>query len=85
MLFLFELNRKGSECPYHQLHGAVYELDACSVGQTVTVRFDPSRRGQPIDVYFKGRGKKAKRVDTDANCFVRATSTTKHLYRRHTA
>ena len=40
-----------------------------------------SRRGQPIDVYFKGRKyKKAKTVDTYANCFVRRDHTTKHLY-----
>ena len=54
-LFLFELNRKVQSDRTISLHGAVYELDACLVGQTVTVRFNPSRRGQPIDVYFKGR------------------------------
>ena len=80
-LFLFELNRKVQSDRTISLHGAVYELDACLVGQTVTVRFNPSRRGQPIDVYFKGRKyKKAKTVDTYANCFVRRDHTTKHLY-----
>ena len=80
-MFLFELNRKVQSDRTISLHGAVYELDACLVGQTVTVRFNPSRRGQPIDVYFKRRKyKKAKTVDTYANCFVRRDHTTKHLY-----
>ena len=86
-LFLFELNRKVQKDRTISLQGVVYEIDACLVGQTVTVRFDPSRRGRPIDVYFNGFGRKyqkAKTVDTYANCFVRRDHTTKHLHPRHT-
>lgn len=79
-LFLFELNRKVQKDRTISLLGVVYEIEACLVGDTVTVRFDPSRRGRPIDVYFKGRKyQKAKPVDTYANCFVRRDHTTKHL------
>ena len=61
-------------------HGVVYEVDASLVGETVTLRFDPSRRGRPVDVYFKGRKiEQARRVDVYANCFVRRDHTTKAL------
>lgn len=79
-LFLFELNRKVQKDRTISLLGVVYELDASLVGQTVTLRFDPSRLGRPIDVYFKGRKiQKAKPVDAYANCFVRRDHTTKQL------
>lgn len=79
-LFLFELNRKVQKDRTISLHGVVYELDASLVGQTVSLRFDPSRLGRPIDVYFKGRRfPKAKPVDVYANCFVRRDHTTKQL------
>jgi hypothetical protein len=79
-LFLFELNRKVQNDRTISLRGVVYELEASLVGQTVTLRFDPSRLGRPIDVYFKGRKiQKAKPVDAYANCFVRRDHTTKQL------
>jgi transposase InsO family protein len=79
-LFLFEQKRKVQRDRTVSLHGVVYEVDASLVGETVTLRFDPSRRGRPLDVYFKGRKvEQAKRVDLYANCFVRRDHTTKAL------
>ena len=79
-LFLFELKRKVQRDRTISLQGIVYEVDASLVGETVTLRFDPSRRGRGVDVYFKGRKiEQAKRVDLYANCFVRRDHTTKAL------
>ena len=79
-LFLFEQKRKVQRDRTISLSGVVYEVDASLVGETVTLRFDPSRRGRPVDVYFKGRKvEQAKRVDLYANCFVRRDHTTKAL------
>ena len=80
-LFLCEQKRKVQKDRTVSLHGVVYEVDASLVGETVTLRFDPSRRGRPIDVYFKGRKiEQAKCVDLYANCFVRRDHTTKALH-----
>lgn len=80
-LFLFEQRRKVQRDRTISLHGVVYELDASLVNETVTLRFDPSRPGRPVDVYFKGRKiQQAKRVDLYANCFVRRDHTTKALF-----
>lgn len=80
-LFLFEEKRKVQRDRTVSLHGVVYEVDASLVGETVTLRFDPSRRGRPVDVYFKGRKiEQAKTVDVYANCFVRRDHTTKALH-----
>jgi hypothetical protein len=58
----------------------VYEVDASLVSETVTLRYDPSRPGGPVDVYYKGRKiEQAKRIDLYANCFVRRDHTTKAL------
>jgi hypothetical protein len=47
----------------------------------VTLRFDPSRRGRPVDVHFNGKKiEQAKRVDLYANCFVRRDHATKALH-----
>jgi transposase InsO family protein len=79
-MFLFEQKRKVQKDRTVSLHGVVYEVDASLVGETVTLRFDPSRRGRPVDVHFQGRKiEKAKRVDLYANCFVRRNHTTKAL------
>lgn len=79
-LFLFEQKRKVQKDRTVSLLGVVYEVDASLVGETVTLRFDPSRRSRPVDVYFKGRKiEQAKRVDLYANCFVRRDHTTKAL------
>ncbi len=79
-MFLFEQKRRVQRDRTVSLNGVVYEVDASLVGETVTLRFDPSRPGRPVDVYFKGRKvERAKRVDLYANCFVRRDHTTKAL------
>jgi transposase InsO family protein len=80
-MFLFEQKRKVQSDRTVSLLGIVYEVDASLVGETVMLRFDPSRRGRPVDVYFKGRKiEQAKRVDLYQNCFVRRDHTTKALH-----
>lgn len=80
-LFLFEQKRRVQKDRTVSLLGVVYEVDASLVGSTVTLRFDPSRLGRPIDVYFEGRKiEQARRVDVYANCFVRRDHTTKALH-----
>jgi hypothetical protein len=80
-VFLFELKRKVQRDRTISLQGVVYEVDASLVGNTVTLRFDPSRRDRGVDVYFEGRKvERAKRVDLYANCFVRRDHTTKALH-----
>jgi hypothetical protein len=62
------------------LRGVLYEVDALLVGETVTLRFDPSRLGRPIEVWHKGRKVEiARRVDAYANCFVKRDHATKTL------
>ena len=79
-LFLFEQKRRVQRDRTVSLNGIVYEVDASLVGETVTLRFDPSRPGRPVDVHFKGRKvEQAKRVDLYANCFVKRDHTTKAL------
>jgi putative transposase len=79
-LFLCEQKRKVQRDRTLSLNGVVYEVDASLVGETVTLRFDPSRRGRPVDVYFNGhKVEQAKRVDLYANCFVKRDHTTKAL------
>jgi transposase InsO family protein len=79
-LFLFEQKRVVQKDRTVSLHGVVYEVDASLVSETVTLRYDPSRPGGPVDVYCKGRKiEQAKRIDLYANCFVRRDHTTKAL------
>jgi transposase InsO family protein len=79
-LCLFELKRRVQKDRTVSLHGVVYEVEAQLVGQTVTLRFDPSRPGRKIDVYFGGKKlQQAKPVDAYANCFVRRDHDTKIL------
>lgn len=71
-LFLQEAKRKVGRDRTVSLDGAVYEVDAALVGEAVTLRFDPSRPGRPIQVWLKGeRAGDAKLVDVHANCFVK--------------
>jgi transposase InsO family protein len=71
-LFLFEEKRKVHKDRTVSLRGVVYEVDAALVGETVTLRFDPSRVGKPVEIWFKGRKVAlARRVDAYANCFVK--------------
>jgi putative transposase len=79
-LFLFEQKRKVQKDRTVSLLGVVYEVDATLVGETVTLRYDPSRLGSPVDVYSRGKKiERAKPVDAYANCFVRRNHTTKAL------
>lgn len=79
-LFLFEEKRKVQKDRTVSLHGVVYEVSAILVDETVLLRFDPSRPGRPVDVFFKGRKiEQAKRVDLYANCFVKRDHATKAL------
>ena len=71
-LFLFEEKRKVHKDRTVSLRGVVYEVDAALVGETVTLRFDPSRIGKPVEVWWKGRkAALARRVNAYANCFVK--------------
>ena len=77
---LFEIKRRVQKDRTISLLGVVYEVEASLVGQTVTLRFDPSRPGRRIDVYFGGRKvQQAKPVDVYANCFVRRDHDSKIL------
>ena len=70
-LFLFEQKRRVQKDRTVSLYGVVYEVDAALVGETVTLRFDPSRLGRPIQVWHRGQHvQNAKRLDAYANCFV---------------
>jgi transposase InsO family protein len=81
-LFLFEEKRKVHKDRTVSLRGVVYEVDAVLVGETVTLRFDPSRIGKPVEVWVKGRRVAlARRVDAYANCFVKRDSETRDSLR----
>jgi transposase InsO family protein len=71
-MFLFEQKRKVHADRTVSLNGTTYEVDASLVGETVTLRFSPSKVGGPVDVWHRGKKiQTAKRVDVHANCFVR--------------
>jgi putative transposase len=71
-LFLFEQKRRVQKDRTVSLRGVIYEVDAALVGETVTLRFDPSRLGRPIQVWHRGKHvQEAKRLDAYANCFVK--------------
>ena len=79
-LFLFEEKRKVAKDRTVSLRGVVYEVDAMLVGQTVTLRFDPTRAGRPVEVWHAGRKVGSARVvDAYANCFVKRDHATKAL------
>ena len=72
-LFLFEAKRRVQRDHTVSLNGTAFEVDAALVGQTVTLRYDPSTpAGRGIEVWHEGRlVVYAKPVDAYANCFVR--------------
>jgi len=72
-LFLFEAKRRVQRDHTVSLNGTAFEVDAALVGQTVTLRYDPSTpAGRGIEVWHEGRlAVRAKPVDAYANCFVR--------------
>jgi len=71
-LFLFEEKRKVAKDRTVSLDGMLYEVDAVLVGQTVTLRYDRSKPGRPVQVWHDGqRVQLAKVLDAYANCFVK--------------
>lgn len=75
-LFLWEQKRKVKRDRTASLHGVVYEVDALLVDKTVLLRYDPSKPGAPIQVWYEGvRVHDASVVDVRANCFVKRNST----------
>lgn len=79
-LFLFEARRRVHKDRTVSLGGVVFEVDASLVGQTVTLRFDPSKPRGPIDVLLDHKlVHQAKPVDAYVNCFVRRDHQTKAL------
>lgn len=71
-LFLFEEQRKVQNDRTVSLHGRLFEVDATLIGETVTLRYDPSRPNAPAQVVHKGCViEKARQVDVYANCFVK--------------
>jgi transposase InsO family protein len=72
-LFLFEAKRKVQKDRTVSLNGVVYEVDAALVGETVTLRFDPSAPPQrPLQVAHQGQVcGLARVVEPYANCFVK--------------
>ncbi|MBI5784631.1 MAG: DDE-type integrase/transposase/recombinase [Rhodocyclales bacterium] len=79
-IFLLEEKRKVARDRTVSLRGVIYEVDATLVGETVKLRFDPAKLGQPIEVWHKNRKLgTAKRVDLYANCFVKRHHSTKEM------
>jgi transposase InsO family protein len=71
-MFLFEQKRKVQRDRTVSLDGVLYEVDAALVGEVVALRYDPARRGAPVDVWHGGRKVHTARVvDAYANCFVK--------------
>lgn len=71
-LFLFEQKRKVQKDRTVSLDGVLYEVDAALVGETVLLRYDPSRKAKTVQVWHRGeRVQVAKPVDAYGNCFVR--------------
>lgn len=71
-MFLLEASRRVRADRTVSLDGVVYEVDASLVGDKVVLRFDPAKRGAPVDVWHGGKKvEQARVVDTLANCFVK--------------
>jgi putative transposase len=71
-VFLFEQKRKVQKDRTVSLNGVLYEVDASLVGDTVVLRYDPSRKQKPVQVWHRGKQIQiAKPVDAYANCFVK--------------
>jgi putative transposase len=78
-LFLAEAQRKVHSDRVVSLHGIAYEVDASLVGQTVTLRYDPTLKGRAIQVRSGGKQWTAKVVDAYGNCFVKRDHVTRSL------
>jgi len=80
-LFLFEDNRRVQRDRTVSLRGTPFEVDAALVGQTITLRHDPSVPAScGIEVWHDGKFVElAKSVDAYANCFVRRNRPTQGI------
>lgn len=71
-LFLFEAKRKVQSDRTVSLDGRLFEVDACLIGERVTLRYDPSRPDGSVTVVHEGKIiERARQVDLYANCFVK--------------
>lgn len=71
-LFLFEAKRKVQSDRTVSLDGRLYEVDACLIGERVSLRYDPSRPEGAVTVVHEGKTiERARLVDLYANCFVK--------------
>ena len=72
-LFLFETKRRVQRDRTVSLNGTVFEVDAALVGETVTLRFDPSApTSRGVEVWHQDKFiARAMPLDAYANCFVR--------------
>ena len=63
------------------LSGTLFEVDAALVGQTVTLRHDPSApASRGVEVWHDGRFiERARALDAYANCFVRRNRPTQGI------
>ena len=76
-MFLLEAKRRVRADRTVSLDGVVYEVEALLVGEKVVLRFDPAKRGAPVDVWHGGNKiGQARVVDTYANCFVKRAHNT---------
>lgn len=79
-MLLLEAKRRVHKDRTLSLDGIVYEVDAALVGEIVTVRFDPDKKGAPVDIWHAGRKVQSARVvDAYANCFVKRNNQTRAL------
>jgi len=77
---LMEIQRKVHKDRTLSLDGVVYEVDAALVGERVTVRFDPAKKGAAVDIWLAGRKVQSARVvDAYANCFVKRNNETREI------
>ena len=72
--FRIDVKRKVARDRTVTLDGVAYEVDAALIGQSVTLRFDASRKPKerPVEVLYQGKHVQHVRpLDTLANCFVK--------------
>jgi putative transposase len=76
-LFLFEQRRRVRKDRTVSLDAIHYEVEADFVGQSVTLRYDPTRPGTVVQVWHNHkRAADARPVDVHANCFVKRMAPT---------
>lgn len=71
-LFLFEQTRKVNKDRTVSLNGKLFEIDPTLIGQRVTLRFNPAKPDDPVQVVHQGKFiETARLVDLYANCHVK--------------